>query len=505
MKRKSTFLLLLLLLATNTFAQLKEGIIIRDTIYSNELKEKRALEIVLPVEYGKENVMSYDALYITDGEWNTQIVTNISRFLEIQFIPANIIVSIPNVYKDGKNMRDRDLTPTHHAMWELSGGADKYYAFIKKELMPYINKKYRTSGLNTLYGGSFGGVFTMYSLLKDPRLFQSYLIADPAFHWDNRYMLKQTAEKLGQLNLKGITLLMTGRQGPPAVGMGIKQMDSILQQKAPVGFRWKTMYYDDETHNSMIFRTLYDGLKYTYHGYSKEPMEFHPQNGMIQKGLPIKINFFGDLLGDIRYTTDGTQPSETSTLVDSNSLVLQKPSRLIFRALNNRHAAEQQDSAEFLLGDILPAKPMKKGLNPEGWSYAYYEGKWNNMPDFKKLKPLQTGKTGKDFNLTKLPKQQNFGLVLQGQILTKKSGYYIFGLDANGSAKLFVGDKLLINGSDLKAVGHFKSYVIPLEKGFHNFRVEYLHKSGAPALEIVWDTPDNQNGGHIPLTLQFGK
>lgn len=498
-------LILLLLGALQSNAQLKEGLIIRDTLYSNVLKEKRALEIVLPQDYAQNAATRYDATYVTDGEWNTQIVTNISRFLEIQFIPANIIVSMPNTYKEGKNMRDRDLTPTRNKMLEISGGADKYFAFIKTELMPYINKKYRSTGQNTLFGGSFGGVYAMYSLLKDPHLFQSYLIADPAFHWDNRYMLKQAGEKLGQLDLNGITLLMTGREGQPAIGMGIKEMDSVFRVKAPGGLRWKTLYYDDETHNSMIFRTLYDGFKYTYFGYSKEHMDFHPQNGIMQQGLPLKLNFFSDLLRDIHYTTDGSQPNASSTALKDNSLILQQPERLIIKALNNRHFEEQADTANFISGTVLPGKARSKGLSPQGWAYAYYEGSWAKMPDFATLKPLQTGKAGKDFSLEKLPRQQNFAFVLQGQVLAETTGYYIFGLDVNGTASLFIDDQLLISGTDMKGLGRFKSYVIPLAKGFHKFRLTYLHQLEKPSLEVVWDTPDHKNDGQIPLSLQYGK
>ncbi|NCD68191.1 alpha/beta hydrolase-fold protein [Mucilaginibacter agri] len=506
MKNKSILFTCLLLLATSaTFAQLKNAVIIRDTIYSNSLQEKRPLEIVLPADYGTAPTKKYDATYVTDGEWNTQIVTNIDRFLEIQFIPSNIIVSIPNLYKDGRNMRERDFTPTHINDAQVSGGAEKYLAFLKNELMPYINQKYRTSGMNTLYGSSLAGIFTMYAIIKEPRLFQSYLLADPALWWDNGYAFKLADENLSKLNLTDITMLMTGREGPAAVSMGIVKMDSILKQKAPAGLHWKTMYYQDETHNSMIFRTLYDGLKYTYYGYSKEPFEFHPENGIMLNNKPIKINFNGDLVKDLRYTTDGSQPTAASALIINKTLTLQQPAKLIIKAMSNRPGYDQQDTANFIAGTTLAAKPQTKGLTPGGWSYAYYEGNWDRLPDFKKLKPLQTGKADKDFDLMKLPKHENFACVLSGQIEARSEGYYIFGIDSDDGSKLYIDDKLLIDYDGLHRSGNFKSYVLPLAKGFHNFRLDYFKKTGTPTLRILWATPDNEDGEPLPLSAQYGK
>lgn len=231
MKKPITlFTVLLICLAGSALAQRKPLNIIRDSIYSNILKEKRSIEIVLPEGYSDTAATKYDVIYITDGEWNTQIVGNIERFLEIQFIPANIMVSLPNTMLQGQNMRGRDLTPTRADGDPQSGGAANYIAFIKTELMPYINKKYRTTGMNTYHGGSYGGLFGMYMLMKEPRLFQSYLLADPSFWWDKDYLPKLVRDSISKIDLNNTTLLITGREGEPAREQRINIMDSILQK-----------------------------------------------------------------------------------------------------------------------------------------------------------------------------------------------------------------------------------------------------------------------------------
>ncbi|MEZ2337915.1 alpha/beta hydrolase-fold protein [Mucilaginibacter sp. RCC_168] len=361
MKKSITLLFVLLVcLASSALAQLKSLNIIRDTIYSNILKEKRAIEIVLPEGYSDTAAIKYDVIYITDGEWNTQIVSNIERFLEIQFIPANIMVSLPNTMLQGQNMRGRDLTPTRTDGDPQSGGAARYIAFIKTELMPYINKKYRTTGMNTYHGGSLGGLFGMYTLMKEPRLFQSYLLADPSFWWDKDYLPKLVRDSIGKISLNNTTLLITGREGEPAKEQRVNAMDSIIQKAAPAGLHYKLMLYNDETHNSMIFRTVYDGLKLTYHGYNKQDLNFYPMGGVLLKDKPFKMRFQGDFVKELHYTTDGSQPTMTSPKMEGNELMLLNTTQLNLKELTYRPGYEQEGSANFTIGNISPVFFFKR-------------------------------------------------------------------------------------------------------------------------------------------------
>ncbi|MBB6107867.1 Predicted hydrolase of the alpha/beta superfamily [Mucilaginibacter lappiensis] len=490
---------LLICLTSSALAQLKPLNIIRDSIYSNILKEKRSIEIVLPEAYSDTAAAKYDAIYITDGEWNTQIVGNIERFLEIQFIPANIMVSLPNTMLQGQNMRGRDLTPTRTDYDPQSGGAARYIAFIKTELMPYINKKYRTTGMNTYYGGSLGGLFGMYTLIKEPRLFQSYLLADPSFWWDKDYLPRLVRDSIGKIDLNNTTLLITGREGESAKEQRVNIMDSIIQKAAPVGFHHKLMLYNDETHNSMIFRTMYDGLKLTYHGYSKEGLSFYPAGGVLMKDKPFKMRFQGDFVKELHYTTDGSVPTMASPKMDGNDLTLNNITQLNLKELTYRPGYEQQGSANFTIGNALPAGTQLKNFTSGGWNYAYYEGNWNTLPDFKKLKPLKKGWAGKDFDLTKLPKQQNFACVFSGQLEITQAGYYIFGLRGDCESRMYINNQLILT----QQTAGIKSYLLPLQKGFYSMKVEYLEKHGKPSLDILY-APENGNGGIIPMELRYG-
>ena len=116
----------------------------KDSLYSKYLKEQRALKIIFPKNYKTSSAEKFDILYVLDGEWDTSLAEKVYEFLEhAKFIPINlIIVSVPNFYKNGINMRERDFTPTSTENKEgkfswmksslNSGGASNFLLFLGK-------------------------------------------------------------------------------------------------------------------------------------------------------------------------------------------------------------------------------------------------------------------------------------------------------------------------------------------------------------------------------------
>ena len=131
----------------------------RDSLSSTILKEKRFIQVVLPAKYKPGSTDKFDVLYVLDGEWNTNLASEVQQFIEGEaYMPPVIIVGILNTD------RNRDFLPTHVGDTPTSGGAAQFLAFIKNELIPYIDKTYPSGGDNTLFGHSYGGVFVTYAI-----------------------------------------------------------------------------------------------------------------------------------------------------------------------------------------------------------------------------------------------------------------------------------------------------------------------------------------------------
>lgn len=493
LRRRALFATPLLLPFVHAVAQELPGK--RSTLSSKVLKEERAFQVVLPEGYWPGSPEKYDVLYVLDGDGNARLFPAILQFLrEESFLPPVIVVSVFNT------VRERDFAPTAMAGWTAPAGADAFLRFLHDELMPHINKSYPSTGYSALFGQSLGGLLAMYALLTKPQAFDAYLAADPSFWWDNGYINKLAAEKLSAASLAGKSLFIAGREGEAMRQMGVQQMEAELKSHAPQGLNWKVASYADESHGSVRLKCLYDGLKFIYTGYALRKAEFHPMNGTVLQDQPYSVHYMGPYQA-VHYTTDGSEPTLASPKMGPEN-TLTNGARLTARALDRKDRFNQSTVGEFKVGQALAAVEKPAGVQPGGLRYAYYEGDWGALPDFSKLTPVKTGLADKDFDVTKLPRGRHFGCLLEGFIDIQQAGYHVFVMDSDDGSRLYVGNQLLISHDGTHAAGNFKSYLIPLEKGFHPIRIEYFQGGGGAFLGVWYQPPGMAKPGAMPIPFE---
>lgn len=468
--------------------------LVKDSIYSEYLKEKRFLEIILPENYLQKTDEKYEVIYLLDGEWNITIVPFIHRFAQGEgYLPSAIFVGLPNTYLNGVNQRDRDFLPAN--------GADKFLNFLKSEVVPYIEKKYPASGERTLFGHSYGGLFVTYALLTEPQLFNAYLASDPAYQWNDGNIKDYPMNKLEKLSGTNRSFWIAGIQSTYK-NMGIDEIESIFKQSAPKDMHWRCGLYPNETHNSVRLKGVYDGLKFFYEGYSLSRVVFHPMNGIALKNKPFAVLF--ESKADVRYTVDGTEPNAVSTKADS-VIMLPGPVELKVRSFNARGANKVVTTGSFKEGK--PLKPISKpdGVKSGGLNYFYYRGEWEQLPDFNKLKPVFSGKMDATFNLDKMPDQTNFGCVMEGFLECKDEGYFVFILDSDDGAKIYLNNDVILANDGLHAMGNTQTYMLPLQKGFYPVRLEYFQRGGGRGLVVLYIPPRQQQPIPVPFELLYSK
>ena len=162
-------------------------------LQSSTLKESRTLLISKPAGYDNSKDR-YSVLYLLDGETHFHYTTGIASFLSgNDRIPKMLLVGIVS---GGTARRTRDLTSlsaaeTDNRFSPGNGGADAFLAFIADELIPFVDKTYRTRPYRMLIGHSFGGLFGIYALIKRPSLFSAGIAADPSLYWNNEAVVTQ--------------------------------------------------------------------------------------------------------------------------------------------------------------------------------------------------------------------------------------------------------------------------------------------------------------------------
>ena len=502
MKKNIFFLLpaLILMLNTRLMVTPAQGFReVNDSVYSNILKEQRSLIVFIPDTWKTDTTKKFEVIYLTDGEWARDLFPFIYKFaVNEQFVPPALLVAIPNRYIDKVNQRDRDFLPVHVADNDISGGADNFIAFMKNELIPYIDKTYPTNGTNSLYGHSYGGLFSLYTFLTEPDLFETFYATDPSFWWNNDFAIKLASERLG--NMKPERHLWIAGIESTYKNMGIGRMDSVLKLKAPENLYWKIGLFPNESHNSVRFKAIYDGIKFSYSGYSETPPQFHPMNGILLKDKPATI-YILSTLPDLRYTVDGSEPTVTS-LEAGQMISITGPATLTIKSCSPGAKYSKTAKGRFESGEVLPAISKLKRAAPGGLKYSYYEGSWDKLPDFTTMKPSATGVADSTFSIQKLPSKTNFACLFEGYLEIVTDGYYIFGLGSDDGSKLYLGDKLLIDNDGLHMVVT-KSFVLPLQKGFYPVRLEYFQKEGGSGPDLVYMPPDAKPGNPVKIPWKY--
>jgi uncharacterized protein len=179
------------------------------TMKSRRTGREYRISVALPNSYGSKPRRRYPTIYLTDANWFFGIVTDLTRMMSRgPGLPEAIVVGIGYpVDDDGpldaafmliNKSRLQDLTPVVDRKMEdeiaranqvnvKTGGAAKFLGFIQTELVPLIEADYRAKSVGRiLMGHSLGGLFSIYALLHQPKLFNGYVAVDPSLFYRDK-------------------------------------------------------------------------------------------------------------------------------------------------------------------------------------------------------------------------------------------------------------------------------------------------------------------------------
>ena len=319
MKSKPLYILFLttIIIAQTICAQETSDIVIgqKTTIKSIVLNTEREILIYLPDSYDENNYTVYPVIYLLDGKKFfhsfSGAVAQLSSDASPQ-IPESIIVGITS------QDRVNDSSPTRSKIglfgieeqyFETSGGADDFLKFIKEELIPFIDLRYRTNSYRTFVGYSFTGLPVLHALFTMPETFDSYLSIDFSAWWDNEVTLKNAGiffnERLTEN--KDVFIATADRVVIDYYPSKYNRTWNFIQEfeqkhQENISFGYKKYAYKSENHHSMPLISFIDGLKYIYRGYMinydemyENPYSLRDKYNNISTRLGVKVCLREDL------------------------------------------------------------------------------------------------------------------------------------------------------------------------------------------------------------------
>ena len=237
-------------------------------INSRILGEERTILVRVPLNYERSGER-LPVVYMLDAHppQNAMMSGIIEQQAWSGVMPEMILVGIQNTN------RLRDLTPTKAPEREGSGGGDKFLQFIETEVIPLVEKNYRTQPYRIFAGHSLGGLFVVYSFVARPDLFNAYVAASPFLQWDNNFVIKR-AEDVFKQNKAWNKRMFAALGDEPEYENGFNSFQELLKKSKPKDFDYEFQQYKNENHGSVVLPAYYAGLRKIFAGWT-------PQSGSI--------------------------------------------------------------------------------------------------------------------------------------------------------------------------------------------------------------------------------
>ena len=260
-------LLLLLLAARPTAAQQSTGaapltIGQTFTLASRVLGETRRINVYVPPDFPDSANTALPVLYMPDGGIAEDFL-HVAGLVQVSVgngtMRPFLLVGIENTE------RRRDLTgpttdPEDRKIAPRVGGSAAFRQFLRQELMPEIQHRYRLTGEKALMGESLAGLFVVETLLLEPDLFDTYLAFDPSLWWNKEQLLRQAPGILRAYKGPPKTLFVAA-SSQPEIASAVTRLERIFAQSHNARLTTTFLSLPAETHGTIYHPAALQGVR----------------------------------------------------------------------------------------------------------------------------------------------------------------------------------------------------------------------------------------------------
>lgn len=243
------------ILFTNTFFS--------QTLYerfnSDKLGETRRLKIQLPRNYEANAPKKYPIVLVLDGDYLFEPVAgNVDYFSYWEDMPEAIVVG---VMQGGTRYEDCDYD--EDTFMPGKKGA-KFFEFLGLELMPYIDKKFRTAKFIIGVGHDFTANFLNYYLFKDPPLMNGYINLSPDLA---PQMQERLVRRIPDVKEKLFYYVATGSDDIKGLQETAESLNTQLSGVKNESFAFYYDNFEGATHYSLVGRGIPAALEKIFSVY----------------------------------------------------------------------------------------------------------------------------------------------------------------------------------------------------------------------------------------------
>ncbi|HZW77271.1 MAG TPA: alpha/beta hydrolase-fold protein [Flavobacteriaceae bacterium] len=235
------------------------GQTIYEEIDSKKMGDTRRIKIQLPRNYEKNKDKRYPIVLVFDADYLFEPVAgNVDYLSYWEDIPEAIVVGI----MQGANRHTDCAYDDQHFM--PGGTGAKFFEFIGMELLPYVDKKYRTAKFIIAVGHDVSANFINYYLFKNPVLFNGYIVLSP----DLAPTLDQRiAARLPEVKQKTFYYIATGSEDIPKLRDDAEALHARLAALTSDNFHYYFDSFPDASHYTLVSRGIPNALEKIFSVY----------------------------------------------------------------------------------------------------------------------------------------------------------------------------------------------------------------------------------------------
>jgi predicted alpha/beta superfamily hydrolase len=262
------FVLLLCCSITYTNAQVKY-----ETMESTILRETREIKIQLPRGYDANSDKVYPLFIVLDGDYLFEAVAgNVDYYAYWEDMPGAIVVGINQFEK-----RYDDCIYSEQNSLPIDKGA-KFFEFIGMELLPHIEKKYKTGSFKVAVGHGETANFINYFLLKPQPIFKAYVAISPELA---PKMINYIPDVLGKIPSKYFYYLANTNKDSSSIKQMTEALNSDIAALDNKNLHYTFNSFEKPSHYSVPTHAIPNAIEAIFKVY--QPISKEEYNNVLLK------------------------------------------------------------------------------------------------------------------------------------------------------------------------------------------------------------------------------
>ncbi len=235
------------------------------SVKSEYLKSGENVLVYLPKTYHEGN-RKYPVLYILDGQWYFLNGVAIQETLRGDgLMPEMIVIGV-----DYKSRKYHDSLHFNHR--------EALSKYIQEELTSFVDQNYRTNEERIIFGWENPSFMVCDFLFQENPRFSGFIASNGG------YVEEAMLQAFQAYKGKELYFFLANSKKDIYTIKSSNELAEKLSASEPDNLKWKYASFNNETHESLAYISLYQGLRFYYHNYASRVFsgtkEFHDEGGL---------------------------------------------------------------------------------------------------------------------------------------------------------------------------------------------------------------------------------